>query len=241
MKPESLVIGGQPYGGEFVPGPCTHGLWELAMPEVVTLTARRGMPKAGLVTGDLRVSKVVPGGSLNAFLFLLIGVISQRLVMVKKKGEQAHLESTVQRIVNQSGPETQWFTLWRMLAAVAWLREITGAVAKASLHRAIVTAYGPEPGSASETMWDKLHRREGNNPNHQLRPLNNCSVIEEVGEQRQPGGEHSALEGRTRASSAGRSGSENVGLSNANVGENPMPRKPKGSSARFIHRGSPQS
>ncbi|KAG4202157.1 hypothetical protein ERO13_A05G323716v2, partial [Gossypium hirsutum] len=30
--------------------------------------------------------------------------------------------------------------------AVAWLREPTGAVAKASLHRAIVTAYGPEPG-----------------------------------------------------------------------------------------------
>ena len=24
MKPESLVIAGQPYGGEFVPGPCTH-------------------------------------------------------------------------------------------------------------------------------------------------------------------------------------------------------------------------
>ncbi|CAJ1963130.1 unnamed protein product [Sphenostylis stenocarpa] len=36
---------------------------------------------------DLRVSKVVPGGSLNAFLFLLIGVISQRLAMIKKKGE----------------------------------------------------------------------------------------------------------------------------------------------------------
>ncbi|KAH0445496.1 hypothetical protein IEQ34_025427 [Dendrobium chrysotoxum] len=54
MKPESLVIAGQPYGGEFVPGPCTHrpshyGSWPL--PEVVTLTARRGMPKAGLVTG----------------------------------------------------------------------------------------------------------------------------------------------------------------------------------------------
>jgi len=48
---------------------------------------------------DLRVSKVVPGGSLNAFLFLLIGVISQILAMVKKKGEQAHLESAVQRIV----------------------------------------------------------------------------------------------------------------------------------------------
>jgi len=27
------------------------------------------------------------------------------------------------------------------------------------------------------------------------------------------------------------SGSENVGLSNANIGENSMPRKPKGSSA----------
>ena len=53
MKLESLVIAGQPYGGEFVPGPCTHrpSLWELAMPEVVTLTARRGVPKAGLVTG----------------------------------------------------------------------------------------------------------------------------------------------------------------------------------------------
>ncbi|KAK7239739.1 hypothetical protein RIF29_43303 [Crotalaria pallida] len=52
-------------------------------------------------------------------------------------------------------------------------------------------------------------------------------------------GERSALEGRTRASSGGRSGSENVGLSNANVGENPMPRKPKGSSARFVHGGCP--
>jgi hypothetical protein len=24
MKPESLVIASQPYGGEYVPGPCTH-------------------------------------------------------------------------------------------------------------------------------------------------------------------------------------------------------------------------
>nr|KYP38293.1 hypothetical protein KK1_040455 [Cajanus cajan] len=31
---------------------------------------------------DLKVSRVVPGGSLNAFIFLLIGVISQRLVVV---------------------------------------------------------------------------------------------------------------------------------------------------------------
>ena len=36
-------------------------------------------------------------------------------------------------------------------------------------------------------------------------------------------------EGSTRASSGRRS--ENVGLSKANLGENPMPRKPKGSSA----------
>lgn len=31
-----------------------------------------------------------------------------------------------------------------------------------------------------------------------------------------------------RASSSGRSGSEDVGLSNVNIGGNPMPRKPKG-------------
>ncbi|TKY72916.1 hypothetical protein E2542_SST01662 [Spatholobus suberectus] len=48
---------------------------------------------------DLKVFRVVPGGSLNAFLFLLIGVISQILAMVKKKREQAHLESAVQWIV----------------------------------------------------------------------------------------------------------------------------------------------
>ncbi|KAB1998325.1 hypothetical protein ES319_D12G081100v1, partial [Gossypium barbadense] len=33
---------------------------------------------------------------------------------------------------------------------VAWLREPTGATVKASLHRAIVTAYGPDLG---ETKW----------------------------------------------------------------------------------------
>ncbi|KAG5528386.1 hypothetical protein RHGRI_029152 [Rhododendron griersonianum] len=44
-------------------------------------------------------------------------------------------------------------------------------------------------------------------------------------------GERSALEGSIRTSSGGRSGSENVGLSNVNIGENPMPRKPKGSFA----------
>ena len=52
---------------------------------------------------------------------------------------------------------------------------------------------------------------------------------EAVGCKNESVGERSALEERTRASSGGRSGSENVGLSNANIGENPMPRKPKGS------------
>lgn len=42
---------------------------------------------------DLRVSRVGPGGFLNAFFFLLIGA------MVRKKGEQAHLESAVQQRV----------------------------------------------------------------------------------------------------------------------------------------------
>ncbi|GKC29201.1 hypothetical protein Tco_1036495 [Tanacetum coccineum] len=34
--------------------------------------------------------------------------------------------------------------------------------------------------SASETMGDKLHRQEGNIPDHQLRPLNDRSVIKET-------------------------------------------------------------
>jgi len=49
--------------------------------------------------------------------------------------------------------------------------------------------------------------------------------------------ERSALERSTRTSRVGRSRSENVGLSNANIGENPMPQKPKGSSTRFVHGG----
>ncbi|KAL0397271.1 UNVERIFIED_CONTAM: hypothetical protein Scaly_0175500 [Sesamum calycinum] len=53
---------------------------------------------------------------------------------------------------------------------------------------------------------------------------------EAVGRKNTSVGERSALEGSPRVSSGGRSGSENVGLSNANIGENPMPRKPKGSS-----------
>ncbi|KAK9081072.1 hypothetical protein Scep_031067 [Stephania cephalantha] len=45
------------------------------------------------------------------------------------------------------------------------------------------TRYDPKGSrSASETMGDKLHRREGNSPDHQLRPLNDRSVIKEVKE-----------------------------------------------------------
>lgn len=52
--------------------------------------------RAGLKK-DLRVSRVGPEGSLNAFFFLPpIGLISQRLAMVREKGEQAHLKSAVQ-------------------------------------------------------------------------------------------------------------------------------------------------
>ena len=54
MKSESLVIAGQPYCGEYVPGPCTHrpshhGSW--LCPKSLPQPFWRGMPKAGLVTG----------------------------------------------------------------------------------------------------------------------------------------------------------------------------------------------
>jgi hypothetical protein len=60
---------------------------------------------------------------------------------------------------------------------------------------------------------------------------------EAVGCKKASVGERSALGGSTCASSGRRRGSENVGLSNTNIGENLMPRKPKGSSARFVHGG----
>ena len=56
---------------------------------------------------DLRVSRVGPGGSLNAFFFLLllIGVISQRLAMVRKKGGTSTLgeRSTADSCMLRSG------------------------------------------------------------------------------------------------------------------------------------------
>lgn len=54
---------------------------------------------------DLRVSRVGPGGSLNAFFFLLIGVISQRLAGVRKKGGTSTLgeRSTTEGCMLRSG------------------------------------------------------------------------------------------------------------------------------------------
>jgi len=54
---------------------------------------------------DLRVSRVGPGGSLNAFFFLLIGVISKRLAMVRKKGGTSTLgeRSTPESCMLRSG------------------------------------------------------------------------------------------------------------------------------------------
>ncbi|KAK4343591.1 hypothetical protein RND71_036685 [Anisodus tanguticus] len=57
---------------------------------------------AGL-KNNLRVSRIRPQGSLNAFFFLLIGVISQRLAKVRKKrgtstpGEHSTTESCMLR------------------------------------------------------------------------------------------------------------------------------------------------
>ena len=50
-------------------------------------------------------------------------------------------------------------------------------------------------------------------------------------------GERSVVVRSISESRCGRSGSENVGLSSANIGENPMPRKSKVSSARLVHGG----
>ena len=56
MKLESLVIAGQPYGGEYVLGPCTHrpshhGSSLCPKPLPQPFTKRRGASKAALVTG----------------------------------------------------------------------------------------------------------------------------------------------------------------------------------------------
>lgn len=50
-------------------------------------------------------------------------------------------------------------------------------------------------------------------------------------------GERSVVVRSISESRCGRSRSENVGLSSANIGENPMPRNPKGSSGRLVRGG----
>jgi hypothetical protein len=50
-------------------------------------------------------------------------------------------------------------------------------------------------------------------------------------------GERSVLGEALAASRCGRYRSENVGLSSENIGENPIPRNPKGSSGRFVRGG----
>ena len=54
----------------------------------IYLLTRNGS-RAGLKK-DLRVSRVGPGGSLNPFLFLPIGVISQGLAMVRGRRGKKH-------------------------------------------------------------------------------------------------------------------------------------------------------
>ena len=58
-----------------------------------------------------------------------------------------------------------------------------------------LSAYRNQPNSecrqverGSETAGDKLRRREGNSPDHQLRPLSGSSVEKDVELRRQPGG-----------------------------------------------------
>lgn len=52
----------------------------------------------------------------------------------------------------------------------------------AKLRMPLIVLYG------SETVGDKLHSREGNSPDHQLRPLSGDSVGKDVELRRQPGG-----------------------------------------------------
>ena len=58
-------------------------------------------------------------------------------------------------------------------------------------HRVTEVSQTPNAGKCergSETAGDKLRRREGNSPDHQLRPLSGDSVGKDVELRRQPGG-----------------------------------------------------
>lgn len=81
---------------------------------------------------DLRVSRVGPGGSLNAFFFLLIGVISQRLAMVRKKGgtstlgERSTTESCMRK--DESLPKRNLLILSRTVGAMIYFTgEVSGS------------------------------------------------------------------------------------------------------------------
>ncbi|KAF3663427.1 hypothetical protein FXO38_10635 [Capsicum annuum] len=206
---------------------------------------------------DLRVSRVGPGGSLNALFFLLIGVISQRLARDGPAAPGKRIEEAsdyfIHGLLGSGGyssigraqllqlghcdyggemplePRASWFSPKcieaQQLTGHLGLKHYFSVVQESGTksRKALNTRYGLKikkegSKSTSEMMGDKLHRQEGNSPDHQLRILNSRSVIKEVGVQRQPGGELSALEGSLCMNGGGRSGSENVGLSNANIG-----------------------
>ncbi|KAJ7941388.1 ATP synthase subunit beta, chloroplastic-like [Quillaja saponaria] len=87
---------------------------------------------------DLRVSRVGPGGSLNAFFFLLIGVISQGLAMVRKKGGTSTLgeRSTTESCMLRSGkdeslPKRNLLILsqlgWTVGAMIYFTGEVSGS------------------------------------------------------------------------------------------------------------------
>ena len=74
---------------------------------------------------DLLVWRIGTGGSLNAFFFLLIGVLSQRLAMVRKKGgtstlgERSTMESCMLR-KDESLPKRNLLILSRTVGAMIY-------------------------------------------------------------------------------------------------------------------------
>ncbi|CAH8254578.1 unnamed protein product [Arabidopsis lyrata] len=90
-------------------------------------------------SGDSRIGEAVECRTLDGESPVAESITS----LCSDPSSMGHVESRV----NQQGPPCKAKYSWVTDSeAVAWLREPTGAVAKASLHRAIVTAYGPEPG-----------------------------------------------------------------------------------------------
>ncbi|KAL3036992.1 hypothetical protein AAZX31_01G040200 [Glycine max] len=94
-------------------------------------------------------------------------------------------------------------------------------------------------------MRDKLHHREGNNSNYQLRSLNDHSLsnkevkrfAEAMKCKNESIRECSTLEERTPTTSVGRSQNNNIDLNNTNFDENPISRKSKNFLVGFAHGG----